>query len=80
MELSHDVSPPCFTAQLQKAQKENEHLRKENRKDTTNQQMARIPRPPGAASNWKLQQAMQLTGSVEMSEMYAGIQVCAHIQ
>jgi len=76
--LSHNS---CFsTAQLQKAQEENERLKQEkseNEKGRDKTKQARIPRPSGAVSAWKLQEAMQLTGSVEKSEMYAGIQVGA---
>jgi len=70
------------TAQLQKIKEENEWLKQENRKvrdNLTDQQKTRIPRPPGAVSTWKLQEAMQLSGSAESREMYAGIQVCTYV-
>ena len=80
MALSHKACQ--YTAQLRKAQEENDRLKKEkleNQKgENKTKQKARIPRPPGGVSAWKLQEAMQLTGSVEKSEMYAGIQVSAH--
>jgi len=64
---------------------ENEQLKQEKQMDEdragANQRASKptIPRPSGAVSAWKLQEAMQLTGSIKKREMYAGIQVCAHI-
>jgi hypothetical protein len=84
--LFHDASLSYrFIAQLRKVQEENELLKQENQKgrDKANRRTAsnaRVSRPSGAVSTWKLQEVMQLTGSVEKSQMYAGIQVCTHTQ